>query len=79
MIISFLSASPFISVSMCFVYFSAPILGAYTLMSIKTYSYIDSFYQRTVALSFIFMAFVLKSILSDMCIVTSAFLTFLFT
>ena len=39
----FLSISPFMSVSICFMYLGAPILGAYMLMSVKSPSCIDPF------------------------------------
>ena len=40
-IIVFLSISPFMSVSICFMYLGAPILGAYMLTSVKSSSCID--------------------------------------
>ena len=39
----FLKISPFISVSICFLYLGAPSLGAYIFMSVKSFSCVDPF------------------------------------
>ena len=60
------------SVSICFIYLGAPVLGVCMLMSIVSSSYIDPFIiVECPSLSFV-IAFVLKSILSDMSIATPA-------
>ena len=41
--IVFLSISPFMSVSICFIYLGVPILSAYMLTSAIVFSYIDPF------------------------------------
>ena len=75
-IIVLLSVSPFMSVNICFMYLGAPGLGAYTLTGIISCSCISLYHY---IMSFFFViAFVLKSILSDMNITASAFLSFLF-
>ena len=42
-IIVLLSVSPFVSVSICFTYLGTPVLGAYMLTSVISFSYIDPF------------------------------------
>ena len=78
-IIVFPSVSPFMSVSFCFMYLGVSILGAYMLTSVecKILFLYWSFYHYIVSF-FVFMAFVLKSVLSDMSIATPAFLSFPF-
>ena len=43
-IIVLLSVSPFMSVNICFIYLGAPVFGAYMLMSVIFYFYIDLFF-----------------------------------
>ena len=77
-IIVLLLISPFILVSICLIYFNAPMLGAYIFIIVISSSWIDpliSMYYFSLSL---FTAFVLKSVLSDMSIVTPAFFWSLF-
>ena len=78
-IIVFPSVSPFTSVSICYMYLGAPILGAYILMGIVVFSWIDPFIIKWCPSLSFFLAFILKSIWSDMSIATPAFLSFPFT
>ena len=57
-------------------YLGAPILNAYMLASVISFSCTDFFYHYIV---FFFMAFVLKSVLSDMSIAVPTLLLFPFT
>ena len=62
--IVFPSVSPFMSDRMCFIYLGAPVLGSYILVSVSS-SCIDPFFVIQCPSVSFFMAFVLKSILSD--------------
>ena len=42
-VIGLLSVSPIVSVTVCFVYLGAPVLGAYMLTSVMYYSCTDPF------------------------------------
>ena len=75
-IILLLSVSPFMSVNICFIYLSAPVLGAYMLMNVVSFYFIDLFILYN---TFVFVVhFVLKSILSSMSVTTPDFLSFPF-
>ena len=72
-IIVFLSVSPFMSVSMFYIFWCSYV-GCIYVDKYNILSLYRSFYHYIVS----FVIFVLKSILSDMSIVTLAFLSFLF-
>ena len=59
------SVSPFMSISICSTDLGASVLGAYISTCVKSSLYL-SFYPYIVSFFIFFMAFVLKSILSDM-------------
>lgn len=67
-----LSIYLFMFVSICFMYFGVPVLCAYSLMGVISFSYIDPFIF--VYCPFSLWTFYLKSILSDVIIVTYSFL-----
>ena len=75
-IIVLLLISPFILVSICHTYCGA--LGAYISMIVISSSWIDPLIIMQCPSLSLFTAFVLKSILSDMCITTPAFFWSLF-
>ena len=59
------SVSPFMSISICSTDLGASVLGAYISTCVKSSLYL-SFYPYIVSFFIFIMAFVLKSILSDM-------------
>ena len=77
-IIVLLLISPFILVSICLRYCSAPTLGAYIFIIVISSSWIDPLIVTERPSLSLFTAFVLKSILSDMSIAIPAFFWFLF-
>ena len=63
------SISPFMSISICYMYLVVPKLGAYMLMSVISSSWIDPFILNSVFLYFSlghFLSLFLKSVFSDM-------------
>ena len=72
-IIVLLLISPFILFSICLTYCGAPMLGAYICKIVISSSWIDPFIVMYYPSLSLCIAFVLKSILSDMSIATPAF------
>ena len=70
-IIVLLLISPFILVSICLIYCGAPMLGAYIVITIIS-SWIDPLIIMECPCLSLFMAFISKSILSDISIATPA-------
>ena len=66
------------SVSIYWSYLGDPVLGAYVLMIVISSSLMDPLTIKQCPYLSFFMAFVLKSVLSDMSVVTPNFLSFLF-
>lgn len=75
-VIVFSSVSPFMSVSTCFLYLGTPMLGM--LMRVIDYPCIDPFITIWCPSFSLFIAFVLKAILSDRSIAIPFFLSFSF-
>ena len=72
-IIVLLLISPFILVSICLTYHGAPMLGAYIFIIVISSSWFDPLIIIWSPSLSLFMAFISKSILSDMSIATPAF------
>ena len=72
-IIVLLLISPFILVSICLTYCSAPMLGAYIFIVVISYSWVDPLITMLCPSLSLFMAFISKSILPYMSITTPAF------
>ena len=70
-----LSISPFMAVSSCLIFCSAPMLGAYIFTIVISSSWIDPFWLLCSVLLCL-LRFSLKSVLSDKSIATPAFLWF---
>ena len=64
--------SSFILVSICLTYYSAPMLGAYIFIIVMSSSWVDPLIIMYCLSLSLFMAFTLKSILSDMSIAAAA-------
>ena len=75
-IIVFLFISPFMSVTICFIYLGAPILGVYMLTSVISSSLLIPLSLYNVLVCLYGLCF--ESVLSDMCIANPAFLLFPF-
>ena len=75
-IIALLSISPFMSVSVCLMYWGAPMLGAQIFITVMTSSWIDPLSLCSV-LPYLLQSS-LRSILSDMRIATTTFFWFPF-
>ena len=76
-IIVLLSVSPFMSVSACLMYWSAPMMGTKIFRIVMSSSYIDLLIIMECS-SLSLVIFILRSILSDMRIATPAFFCFPF-
>ena len=72
-IIVLLSISPFMTVSICLIYWGAPFLGAYIFIIVISPSWIDPFYHMQCPSLSLVTVFIFKPILSDMIIAIPAF------
>ena len=72
-VIVLLSISPFRSVNICFMYLSAPMLGAYVFKIVIRPSWVHPLIIIQCPSLFLVTVFILKSILSDISVVTLAF------